>query len=108
MAARSCHSTGWGERMRNDELGSLVDSLRSGTLSRREFLRRAAALGISLVAAQSLLSTVATRAWAAAGVPRGGGVLKVAFAADPAGLRPGRGRSGRAARGVRLCYVTRM
>src|SRR5205809_4273813 len=77
---------GGGERMRNDELASLVDSLRSGTLSRRELLRRAAALGISLVAAQSLLSTFATRAWAAAGVPRRGGVLKAAFSADPAGL----------------------
>src|SRR5205823_8514901 len=80
--------------MRNDELASLVDSLRSGTLSRREFLRRAAALGISLVAAQSLLSTFATRAWAAAGVPRRGGVLKAAFSADPGGFDPVGGPSG--------------
>jgi len=94
--------------MRNDELASLVDSLRSGTLSRREFLRRAAALGISLVAAQSLLSTFATRAWAAAGVPRRGGVLKAAFSADPAGFDPVRGPSGMSHVVIEQVYSTLM
>jgi len=92
--------------MRNDELASLVDSLRSGTLSRREFLRRAA--GISLVAAQSLLSTFATRAWAAAGVPRRGGVLKAAFSADPAGFDPVRGPSGMSHVVIEQVYSTLM
>src|SRR5437667_4513156 len=106
--ARSCHSTGWGERMRNDELASLVDALRTGTLSRREFLRRAAALGISLVAAQSLLSTFASRAEAAAGVPRRGGVLKAAFSADPAGFDPVRGPSGMSHVVIEQVYSTLM
>src|SRR5438093_7574447 len=94
--------------MRNDELASLVDSLRSGTLSRREFLRRAAALGISLVAAQSLLSTFASRAEAAAGVPRRGGVLKAAFSADPAGFDPVRGPSGMSHVVIEQVYSTLM
>src|SRR2546425_10137835 len=90
--------------MRNDELASLVDSLRSGTLSRREFLRRAAALGISLVAAQSLLSTFATRAWAAAGGSTRGGGVKGALFAGPAGVQPGGGPRGRSPRGGRRGY----
>src|SRR2546426_12041261 len=89
-----------GERMRDKELASLVDSLRSGKLSRREFLQRAAALGISLVAAQSLLGRFGPRVEAAAGVPKQGGVLKAAFSADPAGLHPVTGPSGKSHRGV--------
>src|SRR5437870_9126526 len=77
---------------RRRELAGLVDSLHSGTLSRREFFQRAAGLGISLVAAQSLPGAFAPRAVAA--VPQRGGVLKAAFSADPAGFDPVRGPSG--------------
>jgi peptide/nickel transport system substrate-binding protein len=94
--------------MREDELASLVDSLHSGTLSRREFLQRAATLGISLVAAQSLLSTLGSRAEAAAGVPRRGGVLKAAFSADPAGFDPVRGPSGMSHVVIEQVYSTLM
>ncbi|WP_068134107.1 ABC transporter substrate-binding protein [Limnochorda pilosa] len=62
------------------DLDRLLDRYRKGGLSRRDFLRAAAALGLSLGAAQSL---VGLPAWAqGSGAPRRGGILRVA--ADPA------------------------
>src|SRR3989441_2839219 len=94
--------------MRDQELASLVDSLHSGKLSRREFLQRAAALGISLVAAQSLLGTFGSRVEALAAEPKPGGVLKAAFSADPAGFDPVRGPSGMSHVVIEQVYSTLM
>ena len=91
---------------RRRELAGLVDSLHSGTLSRREFFQRAAGLGISLVAAQSLPGAFAPRAVAA--VPQRGGVLKAAFSADPAGFDPVRGPSGMSHVVIEQLYSTLM
>ena len=74
-----------------DELNSLRDSLLEGGLGRREFLRKALALGISLPAAGALLS-----AWGRGGLgvaqaattPKRGGVLKFARNFEPVTLGP--------------------
>lgn len=90
------------------ELVGLVDSLQSGRLSRREFLQRCVAIGVSTVAAQSLLGAFGARPAAAAGAPRRGGILKAAFSADPAGFDPVRGPSGMSHVVIEQVYSTLM
>jgi len=93
---------------RRSELVRLVDSLQSGAVSRREFLQRCVALGVSMVAAQSLLGAFGGRPVAAAGAPRRGGILKAAFSADPAGFDPVRGPSGMSHVVIEQVYSTLM
>ena len=93
---------------RRRELVRLVDSLQSGTVSRREFLQRCVALGASMVAAQSILGAFGGRPAAAAGAPRRGGILKAAFSADPAGFDPVRGPSGMSHVVIEQVYSTLM
>lgn len=87
-------------------LARLVEALSSEAMSRREFLQRSAALGISVAAAQHLLGAL-PRADAAA-APRRGGVLKAAFSADPAGFDPVRGPSGMSHVVIEQVYSTLM
>jgi peptide/nickel transport system substrate-binding protein len=56
-------------------IGSLVDEYRRAGLSRREFVRRAALLGVSAPAAASLLAAAAPRLVAAQGTPQTGGTF---------------------------------
>ncbi len=93
---------------RRRELVKLVDSLQSGGMSRREFLQRCVALGVSMVAAQSLLGAFGARPAVAAGAPRRGGILKAAFSADPAGFDPVRGPSGMSHVVIEQVYSTLM
>jgi len=77
-------------------------------MSRREFLRRCGALGVSLAAAQSLIGASTGTPAAAAGAPRRGGILKAAFSADPAGFDPVRGPSGMSHVVIEQVYSTLM
>ena len=91
MDMRRGRSLAGGQRR---ELVRLVDSLQGEGVGRREFLRRCAALGVSVATARSVLDAIAAQPAVAAGTPRRGGVLKAAFSADPAGFDPVRGPSG--------------
>jgi peptide/nickel transport system substrate-binding protein len=90
----------------HQELARLAETWCTGTLSRREFVRRASALGISAVAARYLLGALPSAHAAAA--PRRGGVLKAAFSADPAGFDPVRGPSGMSHVVIEQVYSTLM
>lgn len=93
---------------RRQDLGRLADVLQTGCVDRREFLRRCAALGVSMAVAQRLASTLGERVPAEAAVPRRGGVLKAAFSADPAGFDPVRGPSGMSHVVIEQVYSTLM
>ena len=95
-------------RAQQKEVTQLVESFRHGGMSRREFLHRCAALGVSLVAAQSLVGAYSGAPAAAAGAPKPGGVLKAAFSADPAGFDPVRGPSGMSHVVIEQVYSTLM
>jgi peptide/nickel transport system substrate-binding protein len=95
-------------RVQRKELTQLVDSFQHGGMSRREFLHRCVALGVSLVAAQSLVGAYSGTPAAAAGAPKPGGVLKAAFSADPAGFDPVRGPSGMSHVVIEQVYSTLM
>ena len=90
------------------EIGRLVDAFRHGGMSRRAFLRRCGALGVSLAAAQHLVGAYTGAPAAAAGGPRRGGILKAAFSADPAGFDPVRGPSGMSHVVIEQVYSTLM
>jgi len=90
------------------EVGQLVDAFRQGEMSRRAFLRRCGALGVSLAAAQSLIGADTRTPAVAAGAPRRGGILKAAFSADPAGFDPVRGPSGMSHVVIEQVYSTLM
>ena len=90
------------------EVGQLVDAFRQGEMSRRAFLRRCGALGVSLASAQSLIGADTRTPAAAAGAPRRGGILKAAFSADPAGFDPVRGPSGMSHVVIEQVYSTLM
>ncbi|TMI86506.1 MAG: ABC transporter substrate-binding protein [Bacillati bacterium ANGP1] len=89
-------------------VGQLVDAFRQGEMSRRAFLRRCGALGVSLASAQSLIGADTRTPAAAAGAPRRGGILKAAFSADPAGFDPVRGPSGMSHVVIEQVYSTLM
>ncbi len=95
-------------RVQQQTVIRLVDAFRHGGVSRREFLRRCAALGVSVTAVRSLLGAVTGAPAFAAGVPRRGGVLKAAFSADPAGFDPVRGPSGMSHVVIEQVYSTLM
>jgi peptide/nickel transport system substrate-binding protein len=95
-------------RVQHRQVIQLVDSFRHGEMGRREFLRRCAALGVSLAAAQGLVGAFARAPASAAGAPNRGGVLKAAFSADPAGFDPVRGPSGMSHVVIEQVYSTLM
>ncbi len=99
----------------------LIQGVRSGQISRRLFIKRAAILGFSLptvawiLAACSPSNQASSSAVAAAsastvagGTPKRGGLLKVAFSADPAGFDPVRGPSGMSHVVIEQVYSTLM
>jgi len=76
-----------------EDLNTLRESLLEGRLGRREFLRKALALGISLPAASVLLASwgrggIGVAHAAAAATPKRGGVLKFARNFEPVTLGP--------------------
>jgi peptide/nickel transport system substrate-binding protein len=90
------------------ELVTMVESSRGEEVGRREFLRRCAALGVSVAAARSVLDAIGAQPAAAAGTPKRGGLLKAAFSADPAGFDPVRGPSGMSHVVIEQVYSTLM
>ena len=84
------HDTSQGDSLvpSSTPLDDLVRAHLRGTLSRRTFLRRAEALGLTAVAASVALSAAAPVRARAAGTPKRGGTLKVAYVADPQGMDP--------------------
>jgi len=70
------------ELQRSDALGSLVDGYRRARVSRREFLRRAGLLGLSIPAAASLLAAAGAVPAMAQQQPKPGGRFTIGYDRD--------------------------
>ena len=100
---------GQGDQVKREEILRLVEAVEREGMSRREFLRRTMALGVSLAAAQGLFAVITPeKAAAAVSAPKRGGILKAAFSADPAGFDPVRGPSGMSHVVIEQVYSTLM